>query len=80
MGEYASLDTKRSQQPRSPTVAKDSPRFSKAAEGSAAHQSSISGSGGKFAIIPFELRRFVSVADYGCLGLALNVSVRRFLC
>src|SRR5713101_925841 len=56
MGEYASLDTTRSQQPRSPTVAKDSPRFSKAAEVSAAHQSSISGSGVKFAIIPFWLK------------------------
>jgi hypothetical protein len=29
---------------------------------------------------PFELWRFVVVADDGCLGLALNVSARRFLC
>ena len=29
---------------------------------------------------PFELWRFVVVADHGYLGLALNVSARWFLC
>ena len=29
---------------------------------------------------PFELWRFFVVANHGCLGLALNVSARRFLC